>query len=97
MKVFLDHASTTPVRQSALDALVAALADWKPAVRSHSRQTTRAHLEDARDDLALALDCNRSEVVFNSVAQSQTARPSGYLLGQKPRPGNTKVIISSPV
>ena len=67
MKVFLDHASTTPVREASRDALLAALAEVgnPQSVHGHG-QRTRAQLEDARDELALAIDCNRSEVVFNS-------------------------------
>ena len=67
MKVFLDHASTTPVREASRDALLAALAEVgnPQSVHGHG-QLTRAQLEDARDELALAIDCNRSEVVFNS-------------------------------
>lgn len=67
MKVFLDHASTTPVRASAIEALNHALIKIgnPSSVHSHG-QSVRADLEDARDDLAKALSCNRSEVIFNS-------------------------------
>lgn len=98
MKVFLDHASTTPVRQSAIDALVAALADTgnPQSVHTHG-QTTRAHLEDARDDLALALDCNRSEVVFNSGGTESNNQAIKGIYWARNQDRERKIIISSPI
>ena len=98
MKVFLDHASTTPVRQSALDALVAALADTgnPQSVHTHG-QTTRAHLEDARDDLALAVDCNRSEVVFNSGGTESNNQAIKGIYWARNQDRERRVIISSPI
>jgi cysteine desulfurase len=98
MKVFLDHASTTPVRQSALDALVAALAETgnPQSVHTHG-QTTRAYLEDARDDLALALDCNRSEAVFNSGGTESNNQAIKGIYWARNQDRERKVIISSPI
>jgi cysteine desulfurase len=98
MKVFLDHASTTPVRQSALDALVSALADTgnPQSVHTHG-QTTRAHLEDARDDLALAVGCNRSEVVFNSGGTESNNQAIKGIYWARNQDRERKVIISSPI
>jgi cysteine desulfurase len=98
MKVFLDHASTTPVRQSALDALVSALADTgnPQSVHTHG-QTTRAHLEDARDDLALAVDCNRSEVVFNSGGTESNNQAIKGIYWARNQDRERRVIISSPI
>jgi cysteine desulfurase len=98
MKVFLDHASTTPVRKSALDALVAALAETgnPQSVHTHG-QTTRAYLEDARDDLALALDCNRSEVVFNSGGTESNNQAIKGIYWARNQDRERKVIISSPI
>jgi cysteine desulfurase len=98
MKVFLDHASTTPVRKSALDALVAALAETgnPQSVHTHG-QTTRAYLEDARDDIALALDCNRSEVVFNSGGTESNNQAVKGIYWARNQDRERKVIISSPI
>lgn len=98
MKVFLDHASTTPVRQSALDALVAALADTgnPQSVHAHG-QTTRAHLEDARDDLALAVGCNRSEVVFNSGGTESNNQAIKGIFWARNQDRERRVIISSSI
>ncbi|MEY3561662.1 MAG: hypothetical protein RL068_814 [Actinomycetota bacterium] len=67
MSVFLDHASTTPVRDSALDAYLAALGELgnPSSVHAHGRHT-RELLEQAREEIALAIGCHRSEVIFTS-------------------------------
>jgi len=67
MSVFLDHAATTPLRPEAMVALEKALGVLGNPSSVHSDgQRTRAILEDARDQISKAADCNRSEVVFTS-------------------------------
>lgn len=67
MRVFLDHASTTTLRPEAKAALVSALElTGNPSSVHSSGQSTRALVEDARDQVAQAAGCNRSEVVFTS-------------------------------
>jgi cysteine desulfurase len=67
MSVFLDHAATTAVRPAALAALSSALgALGNPSSVHSAGQRSRSILEDARDAIAQAVDCNRSEVVFTS-------------------------------
>ncbi len=67
MSTFLDHASTTPVRTKALEAYLGALAHLgnPSSVHAHGRET-RELLEQARELLAKAADCNLAEVVFTS-------------------------------
>jgi len=67
MPIFLDHAATTPVRPSAIRALNQALMELgnPSSVHSHG-QITREILEQSRDALAAAIDCDRSEVIFLS-------------------------------
>lgn len=67
MGIFLDHAATTDIRQCAKDALVTALSQLgnPSSVHTHG-QATRELLEQARDKVALAIDADRSEVVFLS-------------------------------
>jgi cysteine desulfurase len=67
MSVFLDHASTSGLRDSARLALSAALelVGNPSSVHSHGR-TTRELLEAARDQIAEACGANRSEIIFNS-------------------------------
>jgi len=67
MAIFLDHAATTDIRQSAKDALVAALSQLgnPSSVHTHG-QATRELLEQARDKVSQALDADRSEIIFLS-------------------------------
>ncbi|MCD1269082.1 aminotransferase class V-fold PLP-dependent enzyme [Microbacterium sp. MEC084] len=67
MTVYLDHAATTPLRPEARDAWLAAAETVGNASSIHGAgQTARRLLEDARDRLAAALDCQPIEVVFTS-------------------------------
>lgn len=94
MRVFLDHASTTPLRPEAKAALTNALElTGNPSSVHSSGQQTRALVEDARDQVAQAAGCNRSEVVFTSggtEANNQAIKGLYWASGKK-------LIISSPL
>jgi cysteine desulfurase len=94
MRVFLDHASTTPLRPEAKSALTDALElTGNPSSVHASGQQTRALVEDARDQVAQAAGCNRSEVVFTSggtEANNQAIKGLFWASGKK-------LIISSPL
>ena len=98
MKVFLDHASTTPVRKVSLDALTHALGKVgnPQSVHSHGQQT-RAELEDARDELALAVDCNRSEVIFTSGGTESNNHAIKGLYWARNQDSKRPIIISSAI
>lgn len=98
MKVFLDHASTTPVREASRGALIAALAEVgnPQSVHGHG-QRTRAQLEDARDELALAIDCNRSEVIFNSGGTEANNQAIKGIYWARNQDSKRPVIISSAI
>jgi cysteine desulfurase len=98
MKVFLDHASTTPVRKAALDALVSALGEVgnPQSVHSHG-QKTRAELEDARDELAVAVDCNRSEVIFTSGGTESNNHAIKGIYWERNKDHKRRVIVSSAI
>ena len=98
MKVFLDHASTTPVRGASRDALLAALAEVgnPQSVHGHG-QRTRAQLEDARDELALAIDCNRSEVIFNSGGTEANNQAIKGIYWARNQDAKRPVIVSSAI
>lgn len=67
MAIYLDHASTTPLRPEIIQDYVSQLQVLgNPSSVHSSGQKTRRVLEDARDQLALALDCHRSEILFTS-------------------------------
>lgn len=64
---YFDHAATTAVRESALAELVRCTQILgNPSSVHAAGQAARAILESARDRVAAALNCNRSEVIFTS-------------------------------
>ena len=67
MAIYLDHASTTPLRPELIkDYLGQLQVLGNPSSVHSSGQSARRVLEDARDQLAVALDCHRSEILFTS-------------------------------
>ena len=67
MVVYLDHAASTPLRAEARDAwLVATEAVGNASSIHGAGQSARRVLEDSRERLAAALDCDPVEVVFTS-------------------------------
>lgn len=67
MTVYLDHAATTTLRPEARDAWLAATDLTGNASSVHGAgQAARRALEDARDGIAAALDCDPIEVVLTS-------------------------------
>ncbi|NAZ77580.1 aminotransferase class V-fold PLP-dependent enzyme, partial [Kineococcus sp. T13] len=68
MTAYLDHASTTPLRPEALDALVAASTGGagNPSSLHSAGRRARAAVEESREALAAALGARPSEVVWTS-------------------------------
>ena len=67
MVVYLDHAATTPLRPEAREAWLEASANvGNPSSIHTAGQSARRSLEEARERLAAALDCDAVEVVFTS-------------------------------
>jgi len=67
MSVFLDHAATTSLRPEAREAwLRATQTVGNPSSVHGAGQAARRLLEDARERVAAALDCDPIEVVFTS-------------------------------
>jgi len=65
--VYLDHAATTPMRPEAAEAyLRAASVVGNPSSIHAAGQRARETMEQAREQLAQALDCDPVEVVFTS-------------------------------
>ena len=65
--MYLDHAATTPLRPEAREAWLAAHEVLGNASSIHAGgQAARRVLEDARERLARALDCDPIEIVFTS-------------------------------
>lgn len=97
MAVFLDHAATSPLRPEALSALTEALAELGNPSSTHSHgQATREILEQARDKIAAAVGCNRSEVIFCSGGTEANNLAIKGIWWSRKSPVR-KVIISSPI
>jgi cysteine desulfurase len=67
MAVYLDHAATTPMLPEAISAFTEAMSVVGNPSSIHSQgQNARRMLEDARESVAEALDCEPIEVIFTS-------------------------------
>lgn len=67
MTVYLDHAASTPQRSEARDAwLAASEMIGNPSSIHGAGQSARRLLEESRERLSVALDCDPVEVVFTS-------------------------------
>lgn len=67
MAVYLDHAATTPMTRTAIDAYAnAAAVVGNPASIHRAGQNAKAGLETARESLAVSLRCEPIEVILTS-------------------------------
>ncbi len=95
MAVFLDHAATSPLRPEALAALTEALSQVGNPSSTHSHgQATREIHEQARDRVAKAVSCNRSEVIFCSGGTEANNQAIKGIWWSRKSP-ERRVIISS--
>ena len=95
MSVYLDHAATTPVRPESLNAYLEAQSHFgnPSSVHAQGRQT-REILEQAREVLAEAVGCHRSEVIFTSGGtESDNQLIKGLYWSRQDRP--RKYIVSA--
>ena len=65
--VYLDHAATTPMLPAAIEAMTRHLSDvGNPSSLHASGRQARRVVEEARETIALALNCRPGDVVFTS-------------------------------
>lgn len=65
MRVYLDHAATTPMVESAITALNNQLLKLgNPSSLHTSGRSVRKDLEEARESIAKIADCVPSEIIF---------------------------------
>src|SRR5689334_5644702 len=65
--VYLDHAATTPMLPVAIEAMTRHLGETgNPSSLHASGRRARRVVEEARETIALALDCRPGDVVFTS-------------------------------
>ena len=90
---YLDHASTSPTRPEAREAMVAWLLGdaGDPARIHHEGQTARVAVEQAREQVAALLGARSREVVFTSGATEAIADAVfGATAGRRPRRGQPR-------
>lgn len=93
---YLDHASTSPLRPAARDALVEFLDSGAadPGRIHHEGMAARVALETAREQVAAAFGARPREVVFTSGATEAIAAAS---YGARERDPARQLVLSSPV
>ena len=95
MPIYFDHAATTTMVEPAIAALTDAIKKLGNASSLHSAgRSVRKDLEQAREQIAQAIDCAPSEVIFTATGTeaNNLAIKGLYWLGEKK---NKKVIITS--
>ena len=95
MSIYFDHAATTPMADVAITALNTQLKKLGNASSLHSAgRSVRKDLEGAREEIAKAIDCDASEVIFTATGTeaNNLAIKGLYWKGVKE---NKKVIITS--
>ena len=97
MAIYLDHAATTPLRPELVEGYVAQLqVIGNPSSVHGSGQRARRAVEDARDKLAKALDCHRSEVLFTSGGtESDNLAIKGLFLQRNGEDAQRTLIITA--
>jgi cysteine desulfurase len=97
MPVYLDHAATTPIRPSVLARYTEALAQVGNPASVHSfGQSSRQLLEEAREQIAQSLNCDRNEVIFTSGGtESDNLAVKGLYWQRHAENQNRTLIISS--
>lgn len=81
MRIYLDHAATTPVRPEAAEAVARGMAHWANPSSPHGEgRKARALLEDARERIRGALGWN-GELIFTSGASESAALALGAAIG----------------
>jgi cysteine desulfurase len=95
VNAYLDHAATTPLRAEARAAWLEASAVVGNASSIHGAgQSARRLLEDARDRLAAALDCQPIEVVFTSGGtESINLALTGLLRARRAATGRNLLVV----
>jgi cysteine desulfurase len=96
MPVYLDHAATTPMADVAVEVMTHHLTKLGNPSSLHSYgRDVRKDLEGAREEIAIALDCHPSEIIFTAsgTEANNTALKGLYWKGQGV--GRNVVVVSS--
>jgi cysteine desulfurase len=97
MPVYLDHAATSPIRASVLELYVATLSEIGNPASVHSfGQRSRQILEQAREEIAKAVNADRNEVIFTSGGtESDNLAIKGLYWNVNSKSPEKSVIISA--
>ena len=96
-RVYLDHASTTPVSAAVLEAMLPYFADYgyNPSGLYEESQTSRRALEEARGNVASIFGCSTDEIVFTgSGSEGANLAIKGAAMAQRRR-GRNVVAVSA--
>jgi cysteine desulfurase len=99
MAIYLDYAASVPINPEVLATYTEALKTVGNPSATHSfGQSSRMMLEDAREQLALAVGCDRSEVIFTAGGtESDNLAIKGLFWQQRADNPVRNVIVSAPV
>jgi cysteine desulfurase len=97
MPVYLDHAATSPIRATVLELYVATLSEIGNPASVHSYgQRSRQILEQSREQIAQAINCDRNEVIFTSGGtESDNLAVKGLYWEANSKDPKKNVIISA--
>lgn len=90
--VYLDHAATSPMRQSAIDAWVAHSGARNPGSQYASGRAANAALQEAREEIAALLGADPVEVIFTG---SGTEADNIAVRGLYRASASTRVVASA--
>lgn len=96
-EVYLDHAATTQIRPSVIEAMAKAWRDaGNPSSLHAAGRRARRILEEAREQIAAALGADPVEVIFTSGATEadNLAVKGGYWAARAADPRRTAIVLS---
>ena len=96
MSIYFDHAATTPISDSALTALTNQAKKLGNASSLHSAgRSVRKDLEAAREEIAKAIDCVPSEVIFTATGTEANNLAIKGLYWKAIKEGKNLIITST--
>ena len=96
MSIYFDHAATTPISDSALTALTNQAKKLGNASSLHSAgRSVRKDLEAAREEIAKAIDCAPSEVIFTATGTEANNLAIKGLYWKAIKEGKNLIITST--
>ena len=96
MSIYFDHAATTPISDSALTALTNQAKKLGNASSLHSAgRSVRKDLESAREEIAKAIDCAPSEVIFTATGTEANNLAIKGLYWKAVKEGKNLIITST--